>query len=31
LPFEVPPHIKDEVETAMSALVKGLRPDWWKR
>jgi 5,5'-dehydrodivanillate O-demethylase len=31
LPFEVPAQIKDEVETAMSALVKGLRPDWWKR
>ena len=31
LPFEVPQHIKDEVETAMSSLVKGLRPDWWKR
>jgi hypothetical protein len=27
----VPEHIKDEVETAMSSLVKGLRPDWWKR
>ena len=31
LPFEVPEHIKDEVEMAMSSLVKGLRPDWWKR
>jgi 5,5'-dehydrodivanillate O-demethylase len=31
LPFGVPEHIKDEVETAMSSLVKGLRPDWWKR
>jgi hypothetical protein len=31
LPFEVPQHIKAEVEAAMSSLVKGLRPDWWKR
>ena len=31
LPFEVPQEIKDEVEAAMSSLVKGLRPDWWKR
>ena len=31
LPFEVPQHIKEEVETAMSSLVEGLRPDWWKR
>jgi 5,5'-dehydrodivanillate O-demethylase len=31
LPFEVPEHIKGEDETAMSSMVKGLRPDWWKR
>jgi hypothetical protein len=31
LPFDVPQAIKDEVNTAMSALVQGLRPDWWKR
>lgn len=31
LPFPVPQEIKDEVERAMSALVEGLRPDWWKR
>ncbi len=31
LPFDLPQEIKDEVATAMSALVKGLRPDWWKR
>jgi 5,5'-dehydrodivanillate O-demethylase len=31
LPSEVPEHIKEQVETAMSSLVKGLRPDWWRR
>ena len=31
LPFEVPQEIKDEVGAAMSSLVEGLRPDWWKR
>ena len=31
LPFEVPAEIKEEVARAMSALVEGLRPDWWKR
>jgi hypothetical protein len=31
LPFDVPQEIKDEVAAAMSALVAGLRPDWWKR
>jgi 5,5'-dehydrodivanillate O-demethylase len=31
LPFEVPQEIKDEISRAMSSLVEGLRPDWWKR
>jgi 5,5'-dehydrodivanillate O-demethylase len=31
LPFEVPERIKEEVEASMSSLVRGLRPDWWKR
>jgi len=31
LPFDVPEEIKGEVERAMSAMVAGLRPDWWKR
>ena len=31
LPFPVPQEIKDEVEREMTALVAGLRPDWWKR
>lgn len=31
LPFEVPEHIKEQVQAAMSSLVAGLRPDWWKR
>jgi 5,5'-dehydrodivanillate O-demethylase len=31
LPYPVPPEIRQEIETAMSSLVEGLRPDWWKR
>jgi 5,5'-dehydrodivanillate O-demethylase len=30
LPVGIPPEIQKEVEQAMSALVEGLRPDWWK-
>jgi 5,5'-dehydrodivanillate O-demethylase len=30
LPFDVPDEIKDEVERAMSSMVEGLRPNWWK-
>ncbi|MGH7898280.1 MAG: Rieske 2Fe-2S domain-containing protein [Candidatus Binatia bacterium] len=31
LPFDLPGTIKHEIDAAMSELVKGLRPDWWKR
>lgn len=31
LPFDVPQEIKDEIDDAMSALVAGLRPDWWRK
>jgi len=31
LPFDLPQEIKEEVDKAMSALIEGLRPDWWKR
>jgi 5,5'-dehydrodivanillate O-demethylase len=31
LPVGIPPEIQQEVEREMSALVEGLRPDWWKR
>jgi 5,5'-dehydrodivanillate O-demethylase len=31
LPHGIPREIEEEVDKAMSALVAGLRPDWWKR
>jgi 5,5'-dehydrodivanillate O-demethylase len=31
LPHGMPREIEEEVDKAMSALVAGLRPDWWKR
>jgi 5,5'-dehydrodivanillate O-demethylase len=31
LPFDVPEAVKSAVDAAMSRLVEGLRPDWWKR
>ena len=31
LPVGIPDEIRQEIEQAMSALVAGLRPDWWKR
>ena len=31
LPFDPPQQLKDEIEATMSALVAGLRPDWWKK
>jgi 5,5'-dehydrodivanillate O-demethylase len=31
LPYGMPREIEEEVDKAMSSLVAGLRPDWWKR
>jgi 5,5'-dehydrodivanillate O-demethylase oxygenase subunit len=30
LPFDVPGEIREQVEREMSAMIAGLRPDWWR-